>query len=334
MVSRSGVAEPGKSARVELNLSAHGLPDHLNRQLEQDLLYPAREFLGRSGKGIRRKLVCSGWCWQKGEHPDTTAQDLCEQLGHAMELVHSASLIIDDIQDASSERRGGKAMHLQIGMPKAINLGNWLYFQGFERLDSLNVSAEKRMQLSRLFRRALLNGHVGQALDLGVPMAATPRTLVFETSETSIRLKTGALTGLAFAGGAVLAGGEMPEAETAFSLGEEIGFILQAYDDLKNLKDDPQAVGKQYEDLKNQRPGLVWSIAASHPDSACWEQLILAAQELPERQGLNAWLAQFDILKRASELIDGRAQKLRATFARPEIVDVILTELKNAYAKI
>ncbi len=319
---------------MELNLTAHGLPEHLNRQLEQDLLDPAREFLGRSGKGIRRKLVASGWCWQFGDYPDAEAVALCERLGHAMELIHSASLIIDDIQDASLERRGGKAMHLQIGMPKAINLGNWLYFQGFEQLDSLAVPAEKRMQLSRLFRRALLNGHVGQALDLGIPMAATPRTLVFETSETSIRLKTGALTGLAFAGGAVLAGAGTEGTETAFALGEEIGFILQAYDDLKNLKDDPQAVGKRYEDLKNQRPGLVWSIAASHPDSGCWDELIRAAQELPERQGLNAWLARYDILKRASELIDGRAEKLRATIKRPQIVDAILTELKNAYAKI
>lgn len=319
---------------MELNLAALALPEHLCRQLEEDLLHPAREFLGRSGKGIRRKLVASGWSWQNGTDPDSSASDLCEKLGFAMELVHSASLIIDDIQDASSERRGGKAMHLKIGMPKAINLGNWLYFQGFEQLDSLPVSADKRMQLSRLFRRALLNGHFGQALDLGVPMAATPRTRVLETSEASVRLKTGALTGLAFSGGAVLADSDNAQTEEAFALGEEIGFILQAYDDLKNLKEDPQAVGKQYEDLKNQRPGLVWSIAAGHPDSRCWEQLILAAQDLPERERLNTWLSRYEILKRASELIERRAEKLRATFPRPAIVDAILSELENAYAKI
>lgn len=319
---------------MELKLPAQGLPRHLNRQLERDLVHPAQEFLGRAGKGIRRKLVACGWTWHSVASPDSAEMALCECLGYAMELVHSASLIIDDIQDSSAERRGGKAMHLQIGIPKAINLGNWLYFQGFEELDSLAVTVEKRLLLSRLFRRALLNGHAGQALDLGIPMASTPPSLVLETSETSIRLKTGALTGLAFAGGAVLAGADGVKAEEAFRLGEEIGFILQAYDDLKNLKADPLATGKQYEDLQNQRPGLVWSLAASHPDRQCWEKLIQAVEDLPKRERLDSWLTTFAILERANELIDRRAQKLRADFSRPEIVDAILTELKNAYAKI
>ncbi len=42
--------------------------------------------------------------------------------------LHLGSLIVDDIEDGSPIRRGGPALHLQIGTPLALNAGNWLYF--------------------------------------------------------------------------------------------------------------------------------------------------------------------------------------------------------------
>lgn len=319
---------------MDLNFPPGRIAPELHAQLERDLVAPALEFMGRARKAIRKKLVAAGFEWSRESAPKDAESSLCEQLGQALEMIHSASLIIDDIQDASKERRGAAAMHVSLGLPKAINLGNWLYFQGLEHLDTLDVSDDQRLRLLRLFRRTLVNGHIGQALDLGVPMAATPKTLVRETSETSIRLKTGALTGLAFAGGALLAGADLSETERAFAIGEEVGLILQAYDDLKNLKQDPQAEGKRFEDLKNQRPGLVWSIAANHPDPECWNELIRAAQALPDGRALTLWLERFTVFDHGAEWIESRVRRLRGQFARPGELEIIIKELRDAYEKL
>src|SRR5512142_2931568 len=55
-------------------------------------------------------------------------QQLPAELIGIVEGLHLGSLIIDDIEDESSTRRGGPTLHRQIGVPNALNAGNWLYF--------------------------------------------------------------------------------------------------------------------------------------------------------------------------------------------------------------
>jgi geranylgeranyl pyrophosphate synthase len=46
------------------------------------------------------------------------------------ELIHTASLIIDDIEDESEARRGGPCVHKMLGIPTSINAGCAIYFWG------------------------------------------------------------------------------------------------------------------------------------------------------------------------------------------------------------
>src|SRR6185503_7691617 len=85
------------------------------------------------------------------------------------ELLHVGSLIIDDVQDRSTVRRGGPACHLVHGEPLAINAGTAAYFITQRLLQTGEVSPARRLRLYDLYFEAMRAGHAGQALDLDGP---------------------------------------------------------------------------------------------------------------------------------------------------------------------
>ena len=87
------------------------------------LTQPVDEFLRRGGKRFRATLLELAYRIAGGDGNVPTP------VLEAVELLHAGSLIIDDIEDGTEERRGGAAMHAKIGVPSAINAGNWLYFR-------------------------------------------------------------------------------------------------------------------------------------------------------------------------------------------------------------
>ena len=82
------------------------------------------------------------------------------------ELMHVGSLIIDDVQDKSDWRRGGKTTHLIYGEPLAINAGTACYFMGQKLLLQKSLPPEDQLKIYDLYFQALRAGHAGQALDI------------------------------------------------------------------------------------------------------------------------------------------------------------------------
>jgi geranylgeranyl pyrophosphate synthase len=313
---------------VELNLPPTFYP-HLRPHLDRELVGPANEFMCRSSKVVRKRLVRAGFLLERPTGPSPMEETRIGALGDALEMIHSASLIIDDIQDGSPTRRGKESVHVLIGTAKAINVGNWLYFQGLQKVDEIGLDDRTTLSLLRLFRRALVEGHAGQALDLGVPISQADRALVPDICAASTRLKSGGLAGLAFAGGAILAGAE--EYSRAFKTGESIGILLQSLDDLKNLKFDKDTPDKQFEDLRNQRPGLVWAAAASHERRECWDELLVA---LPNEAKIEAWLKEYQIMERERERVDMRLRFLSGRLQGQKEIEEVFALLVGAYEKL
>ncbi len=87
----------------------------------------------------------------------------------AIELAHNAFLVHDDVQDGSHRRRGQTALHAEIGLPLAINVGDALAILSFEPL----LDADRRLgsamasRLLREFHHTIATTVEGQALDLG-----------------------------------------------------------------------------------------------------------------------------------------------------------------------
>jgi geranylgeranyl pyrophosphate synthase len=129
-----------------------------------------------------------------------------ERLPLLVEILHAGSLIVDDIQDGSAYRRGKPALHVLVGVPLALNAGNWLYFLPHRLLQDLRLDSHVELELRRALDRGVLRCHYGQALDLGVRLGSLSQREVRGVVSLCTRLKTGSLLELAAEVGAIAAG--------------------------------------------------------------------------------------------------------------------------------
>ena len=242
------------------------------------LYAPVREFLGRPGKQFRGEVL--NLFYELGTRKDAPP----EELAVAVEALHAGSLVIDDIEDGSSERRGAPSLHRLCGTPVAINAGNWLYFWPFRLLEQSPLSDEAKSKAHRLTTQVLLECHYGQALDLSVRMNELGQAEVPQFVRALTRLKTGSLVGLS-AGLGALAGDASDEVGAlAVQAGRELGIGLQMLNDLVALGDD-EGFAKGYEDLRSDRPTWVWSELATSLDSEDYAELRTMAVDV--RNGAN-----------------------------------------------
>ena len=242
---------------------------------ENALLAPVREILSRPGKAIRASLVEAGYALiRPGQTPPAAATAL-------VEILHAGSLIVDDIEDDSPVRRGGRALHRIFGIPSALNSANWMYFLAVDQIDRLPLSPDAALDLHRRVNRTLLDCHRGQALDLGLRIGEVARTEIPTLVAEITLLKTGALTALAMAVGAVAAGGTAEQVECAERFGRDLGLALQQLDDMGNLA-SKRAGKKRHEDLHHGRLTWPWAWAAETLDALSFARLEATAASVRE----------------------------------------------------
>lgn len=232
------------------------------------LLDPARDILGRSGKGLRARLLACAWQLAGGE-----AGGPPELLPLIIELVHAGSLVIDDIEDDSPWRRGEPALHRRYGLPVALNTGNWLYFLPLALLSRLPLAPEVRLALYQDISVALLRCHEGQALDLSVRITSLRRREAAELVASATRLKTGSLMQLSAVMGARAAGGSPAEIETIGRFGSDLGVGLQMLDDWSGIGVADRR-DKGVEDIRLARPTWPWAWLALEDDELTYAELI------------------------------------------------------------
>ena len=218
---------------------------------ERALYQPLRDFLARPGKQFRARLCTLSYQLAGGE----TAP---RELPLLVEILHAGSLIVDDIEDNSSERRGSAALHVRYGLPSALNAGNWLYFWPYLLMRRLDLSPLVELELQRAISRALIDCHRGQALDLAARVANLEQAQVPAVVAATARLKTGSLMGLAAEAGALVAGAPRARREALARFGAELGTALQMLDDLGGIASSRRR-HKGYEDLMQSRPTWPWA---------------------------------------------------------------------------
>ncbi len=109
------------------------------------------EFLGRGGKYLRPRLAFSVWqALQKGGD-EMRIRPVCV----AVECFHKASLIHDDIEDDDDVRYEKPTVHKLVGIPLAIDAGDWLISTGMELVASADFRNTARMmrEISSSHRR-------------------------------------------------------------------------------------------------------------------------------------------------------------------------------------
>ncbi len=188
-----------------------------------------------AGKRLRPALVFAS-CEALGG--DTGDGSLAMRFALAMEMVHTYSLVHDDLpcMDDDDLRRGRPTVHKAYDDATAMLVGDGLQSLAFRHL--LASGSVRAGELSSLLSENAWQMVRGQALD----MAAPGRTLSEREVLELMAAKTGALITAAVVGGAIAATGSACGLEP---VGRKLGLAFQIADDILDLTSDAATLGKR-----------------------------------------------------------------------------------------
>jgi octaprenyl-diphosphate synthase len=182
------------------------------------------------------------------------------RLGAVVEMVHTATLVHDDIIDNADSRRGRPSANTTWGNEKCVLAGDWLYMQAFhtalgeKNLRALNLLIELTQQM--------VEGELLQIQKLGrIVSEAEYYDLIYR--------KTACLFSVSMRLGAVLAGASEKEEESFASYGRSVGLAFQIVDDVLDLTATEEVLGKPVaSDLREGKTTLAVIHSADHGTAA------------------------------------------------------------------
>src|SRR5947208_9888876 len=157
------------------------------------------------------------------------------KLGAVVEIIHTATLVHDDIIDEAKTRRGRPAANTQWGNSKCVLAGDWLYMQAFK----VAVQERNFRILDALIEltQQMVEGELLQMEKLG-------KLISLAEHIDLIYRKTACLFSVCMRLGAVL-GGATPEQEDQLSrYGRDLGMAFQIVDDVLDLTASETVLGK------------------------------------------------------------------------------------------
>ena len=213
------------------------LEEHLDAVRSRMMQVMTATAVGPLVAGYRRllaqgKMLRSRLTWRVGEVLQADRAVLVDA-GAAVEMIHAASLLHDDVIDGGYLRRGLPAFWVEQGIPGAILLGDLMLFQALRLLSD----PERHVLLGEAIR---LTGEVCEAeSEQELMMREVPST--WEAGVDIARRKTGALFALAAVAGA---GTEGPVRDALRESGFLVGTAYQLADDFLDAHGDAETAGK------------------------------------------------------------------------------------------
>ncbi|AHH06386.1 Dimethylallyltransferase [Borrelia crocidurae DOU] len=201
---------------------------------------PAIEIINRGGKRIRPMLMILLAHALGYNNSDT---ENLYKLSMLLELPHSGSLIIDDIEDGSLKRRGKPSIHLIYGLDNSINTANLIYFLPAKLIQTSNLTTSQKLIIYENFFTTLSNLHLGQGIDITLHNGTYIPSI--EEYISLVEHKTSSLFGMAGFLAGILTNNEN-KAKNLYNTFLNIGTYFQMIDDIKNIKDGVK--GKDFGD--------------------------------------------------------------------------------------
>src|SRR3984893_16290393 len=192
------------------------------------------------GKRLRPVL-----CMEAGRMVAGSLPAGIDELGAAVELLHTYSLIHDDLPalDNDDLRRGRPTCHKVFGEALAILAGDALQTRAYEVLAKLKCPAEARVRIVEEIARGTgtVDGMIGgQVVDLEAERTA-PNAVILEYIHRS---KTGALIAASLVSGGLYAGGKDDAVVHLETFGRSIGLAFQIVDDVLDVTQTSEQLGK------------------------------------------------------------------------------------------
>jgi geranylgeranyl pyrophosphate synthase len=318
----------------------------LSSRLDLDSLFPANpavplppleatagvagEFLTRGGKFLRPFITLAAFDAVRADRERLGVvagpgvdRDALRSAAVAIEVFHKASLVHDDIEDDDRMRYGRPTVHVERGVPAAINVGDYLVGAGYRIIAALpGIPAPCGRDLVAILADAHVRLARGQGAELWWRDAADKRLSPAEAL-TIYGLKTSPAFEAAVRIGVRLAGPLDGDAGALDRYALHVGTGFQILNDLKDwagdLENDRAAAG----DLLGGRPTLMWALALERLSGVDLDRLSAlgrqAATAVPPGD-VAAALAEArllyeraDVFRRAADIVE--EERARATAA-------------------
>jgi geranylgeranyl diphosphate synthase, type II len=197
-----------------------------------------------TAKTATKKITAKKTAAATGPTPGSLPAGI-EQVGAALEMLHTYSLIHDDLPalDNDDLRRGRPTCHKAFGEAIAILAGDALQTQAYEVLAQLICSAQARVAIIREIAHATgtIDGMIGgQVVDL----EAEHKKPDLATLEYIHRSKTAALITASLVSGGIYAGATVTDMSRLWTYGQSIGLAFQIVDDVLDLTQTSEQLGK------------------------------------------------------------------------------------------
>ena len=193
----------------------------------------AGHLIAAGGKRMRPMLCVAG---ALAASKSQSAPDSVLQLAAAVEFIHSATLLHDDVIDKSDRRRGRDTANALWGNEASILVGDFLFARAFELMVETNDLAVLGLLSSASAR--ITEGEVKQMIMTGVPDSSLDDYLSVITN------KTATLFAAAAESGARVAGADKALCTAMHDYGLHLGMAFQICDDALDYEADPAYLGK------------------------------------------------------------------------------------------
>jgi octaprenyl-diphosphate synthase len=285
---------PSRPNQIQVSTALDALYQREMPQPDSSLFQAARYHFQNPGKSFRAQLaLTTGLALGSNEQDNLHWAAACE-------LLHNASLIHDDISDASTHRRGQQSINQYFGSDMALCLGDWMVAKAFE------LSARNRNfggQLSALLAQAMQETCSGQIADISQRQCAE-----LEDWQRIAKGKTAPLL-VAPIKGAALAAGLDSDLDSLERLVGLCGLAYQGRNDI----DDIIPSSHRSSDLDGRKPNLVvslfcqqgigreafnlWYQSEDNSQLTQWQRRIASSDViLQANQSVDYWLVQAELL--------------------------------------
>jgi octaprenyl-diphosphate synthase len=197
------------------------------------------------------------------------------RLGAVVEIIHTATLVHDDIIDEAKTRRGRPAANTQWGNSKCVLAGDWLYMQGFK----IAVQERNFRILDTLIEltQQMVEGELLQMEKLG-------KLITLDEHFDLIFRKTACLFSVCMRLGAILGGATDDQVAALAKYGHDLGMAFQIVDDVLDLTASEDVLGKPV--ASDLREGKV-TMAVIHALERCTPEERLKIETIMRDRAFN-----------------------------------------------
>jgi octaprenyl-diphosphate synthase len=223
-------------------------------------------------------------------------------LAAAVEFIHTATLLHDDVVDESTQRRGQDSANMVFGNQASVLVGDFLFSRAFELMvETNNINA-----LGVLSKASAIIAE-GEVLQL----ANTGNTaLAFDTYIDIIKAKTAALFSAACEVGPIINAADSTQQDTMKAYGENLGIAFQIADDamdyLSSAGDMGKSVGDDFREGKLTAPVLLAMKDGNVEDQKFWTRVMgdPSAQKDSDLERAITLIAQYDSVQKSLTLAE------------------------------